>query len=93
MKIKTFVEPICCDECDSCHVHFECPECKHKYADSQVYSDFGYVTSDIREKGLECGECGAEFEVVSVRDGDEYNVDEWEWKQTKGKVEIRSARA
>lgn len=90
MKIKLTAESI--NGVGDVHLHFgdSCPECKIVLAATDKYSDYGSYIGELQEDGfvLSCAECGAEFQLVEAV-GD---LDEWEWKQTKGKVEVRSVR-
>lgn len=49
---------------DGVHVYFECPNCKDKYAATNIYGNLYEYIENIGDK-FECCECGATFKLIS----------------------------
>jgi hypothetical protein len=83
MKIE-FVQEICCDYCgDGIHVHMEeCPACKKKYADTNIYGNMWEAWDHKEIPEFICEKCMTTFKasktLVEILKGEGIYYTEWE---------------
>jgi len=66
--IEPFVESICCDMCDSVHLHIDCPVCEKEKAATDSYE----YPHDIEK--ITCKNCNITFDVVDKYDYNKIDI-------------------